>query len=262
MAVLLPLWVGCAHTPSAEPTGLKAETFWQEQRDRSTDTRQLSSRIYFRYESKKENVGGQGRLVLQAPDALRMELRDPFGRLQYLVTLHDRRFVARYPRQNLAYLDKLGGAAYLKRVLGLNVSFQELKSLLTGEVPPGWRKPQFDVWRWDGESGAYVGEFHNGSRTVECVVDPQSAALREIRVRDSLPGGEAVIRYSDFSPCCQAENGTGAPLPFAHLVRLEMPQTGSAVSVDWEEIGVFQEPKSPVIFEADLPSETRRVNLN
>jgi len=262
LAGLLSL-LGCAHAPTAQPTGLEPQAFWKEQQLRLADTRQVSSRIYFRYEGKKQNLGGQGRLVLQAPDALRMELRDPIGRLQYVATLRDHQFVARYPRQNVAYVDQASGAAYLHRVLGVNVSFEELKDLLVGVIPRTLRKAKFDHWEWSPEEGVYVGTLHLNEKLIEAGVDGRSAALSWLKVDGAKKGDSATIRYADFDPCCRLEgNGLVSEFPLAHSVTLQMADTGTSVSLEWQDVKSFRDPKPVEVFKAELPEQTKKVMLN
>lgn len=254
--------LGCASTPKAQPTGLLPEAFWKEQQSRLTDTRQMTSRVFFHYENKKTSLGGQGRLVLQAPNALRMELRDPLGRLQYVATLQERQFVARYPRQSLAYLDQESGAAYLRRVLGIHVSFGELKDLLIGVVPQTLRKAKFDSWRWSDE-GVYVGTFKLKDRRIEAGVDPHQATLVWLKVDADRPSDRAVIRYADFDSCCKLEgNGRSSDFPLAHNVSLQMSETGTTVSLEWQDVQSYREPKPAEIFKAELPEPTKKVQLN
>lgn len=262
--VLGLVWMaGCAHTPKALPTGLQPDAFWKEQAARSGDTKQVSSRIYFRYESKKQNLGGQGKLVLQAPGALRMELRDPLGRLQYVATLSEKDFVARYPRQNVAYVDTASGGAYLRRVLGVHVSFHELRDLLVGLIPETLRKNKFDTWEWSDEEGTYVGTFHWKGKRVQAGVDGTRATLTWLKVDGGKPADTAMIRYTDFDSCCNLEgNGQISQFPLARNVALQMSETGTTVSVEWEDVQSFREPKPSEVFKAELPQQTKKVMLN
>ena len=227
------------------------------------DTRQVSSRVYFRYEGKKQNMGGQGRLVMQGSDAMRMELRDPLGRLQYVATLSEHQFVARYPRQNVAYLDQISGGAYLRRLLGIQVSFQELKDLLIGIVPATLKKAKFDSWEWNADEGVYVGVFKLNHRRVECGIDPKRAALAWMKITGEKASDAATIKYSEFDSCCRLEgNGNVSQFPLAHTVSLQMAETGTSVSLEWQDVETFKDPKPAQVFKAELPETTKRVMLN
>ncbi len=127
----------CAHAPPKSPTGLKLDSVLRDQSKRLTLAKALAGKMWLHYEGKKESGTGQGWVISQLPGESRLELRDPLGRLRYLVVLNGQQFMAVYPTERIAYLDEKAGSAYLERLLGSDFSFRDLQLIFLG-ILPGW----------------------------------------------------------------------------------------------------------------------------
>lgn len=253
-AALLIL-VSCVHKPPRQPSGLKASDFWNDQRLRREAARLLSAKLQLRYQGRSESVSGKGRMLSQLPDHLRLELRDPLGRVQYLVTVNGERFVAYYPTQKRAYLDKQSGAAYMKRFLGVGFTFKDLQSLLLGLLPPGAKAEKFDEWGWAGAEEEYRGQLKRDGERLVVDVDPDSAAIRELTWETK--SDVAHVTYSDFAPCC----GGDKSIRLAAVVTVGLGRTASKVEAEWDDITQLDAPKENEVFTVALPEGVQQIFL-
>jgi hypothetical protein len=253
------LFSGCAHKPTRLPTGLTAAGFWKEQGERKGRTESISAKLHLRYQSRAGGVSGRGRMLSQLPKYLRLEMRDPLGRVAYVVSLQGENFTAYYPSQKRAYTDKQSGAAYMKQFLGVSLTFKDLDHVLVGLVPSFLNTEKFDSWEWISEDGIYRGKAKRDSESLSCDVDPDTGALRAL---DWLGNGDVVhVSYSDFSSCCGGEAKGAKPLSLAHVVSVSIARVDSKVEAEWDDVEHVDEPKGTDAFQLSLGPDVQKVFL-
>lgn len=253
--LLLALLAGCTHAPPRQPTGLTAAEFWKEQATRKGVTAAFSAKLKLRYEAHKEGISGKGRLLAQAPGGFRLELRDPLGRVQYLVTLSGQEFAAYYPTQKRAYTDRQAGTQYMKRFLGFPFSFRDLESLLVGVLPPSLAEDKFDSWGWVPAEGVYRGVAAKGGAVLVCDVDPDTAAIRSLRWESGRE--TATVTYGDFSPCCGGQKS----IRLGDSVSVALKQAASKVEAEWDDIAPLDIAKGDDVFKLAFPPDVRHTAL-
>ena len=245
----------CATLPPRKPTGLTPGAFWAEQSHRTNQLPRLEGKLVLRLQSKAQNVSGQGRFVQQGPGLSRLELRDPLGRLQLVLAEDESSFVAYYPRQKEAFVDKQGGKAYVRKFVGVGLSFSELEKLLYGVLPSRF-SGTFDKWEWDSTHAAYRGELSHGS--VVAYVDPDNASLLELELHFDDEVFHAV--FSDPESCCN-EATPSASFPLARDVRAELSQSHNSIEVEWDRVHREESLRPNSIFRVSLPEDVKKIEL-
>jgi outer membrane biogenesis lipoprotein LolB len=260
----LLLLVGCQHVSPRQPTGLTASAFWKDQQNRLAETGRLAGKIAVRLQGKKDRISGRGRLLAVMPDQIRLELRDPLGRMQYALSLHGKDAVAYYPSQKLAYLDSRSGFEYLKRFLGLELTLAELEQVFVG-VLPGARKSELTGWEWDREKGYYRATLppepnSDNVRKITIFVDGRTAALAELEVETKHETLRIV--YTDPEPCCdrRAKLGEGTAVAVGQTVSIHLENARASVEVEWENITKLAKDVKPEPI-TGLADEVRKVVL-
>lgn len=257
-ALLFPLLLvtACAHLPRRSPTGLTPAAFWIAQQTRVTVLSKISGKLNVRYSGKKQSVSGRGRILVQGPQKVRLELRDPLGRLQYVLTLDGKDMVAYYPSQKTAYLDDRAGTEYLREFMGIDVSLSELESLFVGIIPPLSPRNAFASWDWDPEAGYYRGVLdQTKGQKVTAWVDGEHGALRDLELDSAAE--KIRVHYSDFSSCC---GGTEA-VPLASTVAIELERSKVSMEVEWQDIEALGQPRGAEVFQASLPGDVKKIVL-
>ena len=254
--VLVGILSACTHLSPRKPTGLTAGAFWKAQAEKNLRLSSILAKLRLRYETRNEGISGKGRLVTHLPRNLLLELRDPLGRVQYLVALENENFLAYYPSQKKVYVDTQEGKPYLKKFLGFSFSFRDLRALLVGVIPSPLVTNQFESWEWKEGEGVYRGKIQKGPLQATCDIDPDTAAIRTF----SWVNGEetAKVTYEDFFPCC-ADASNGA-FRLAGSVGVHLDKVNSRIEAEWEEVSQF-EGKSPELFKVNLGPEVQRVVL-
>lgn len=246
--------IGCATASPRQPTGLAEKTFWADQARRAAKLRHVNGSMGVRYKTKQTNVGGRGRIASSLGEGLRLEVRDPLGRVRFLVVLRGARFVAHYPSEKKAYVDSEHGTRYLRQFLGVGASFEELQDLFFGVLPRTFEVRKLENWDWDGSKGAYVGTARL----------PQGGALRvwvhpvhgAIELLQAQRGNDVVeVQYSDFSPCC----GKGSPA-LANVVVLEPEHRRTSITAEWDDLSPVARI-APSTFSWSAPEDTTITEL-
>ena len=247
----------CASKPLKKPSGLKASDFFADQASRRSRLAQVSAKLYLRYTGRAESGGGRGRFLQQPPNRMRLELRDPLGRTQYLVTLDGDEFAAFYPTQKRVYVDKQGGLAYMKRFLGFGFSYRDLESLLLGMLPSSAKVDKLDDWHWEEGIGAYRGTASRGDTKVVVDVEPDTATIRELVWESGRE--KARIVYGDVGKCCQGKDGRSVQV--AHSAKVTLEQLASKLEVEWDEIDYLDVPKGADTFRPPSGDGVQRITL-
>jgi Domain of unknown function (DUF4292) len=252
-------FAGCAHV-AKKPTGLRPSEFWKDQTVRHYELNKISAKLSLRLEGKKEKVSGPGRMVAQFPKEVRLELRDPFGRVQYLVTLSEPHLVAYYPTQKLAYLDEHAGSRYLKKYMGANWTFQDLQSFILGMLPESTGQT-FETWDWDEGRGEYRGQLSWKGRRLTAWVDPVRALLTALKIEE--PDQHVKIEYADFRLCCGnvGKMGNDSLVSIGQAVSIKIEESGTLLEVDWNEVKHLDRHYDPEIFQIVLPEDVTKIPL-
>lgn len=263
LAALL-LLSACTHAPvtQAPPPAageLTAERFWEEQKERKEEAAQISAKVRVSYQGRGgKKVSGNGRLVLQPEGRMRLELRDPIGRIHYLAVLSGGHFVAHYPRQKLAYVDDKSGGAYVLDFLGMDFSFAELHSLLLGILPERFAKSTIEAWHLDKEAKVYRGLMTVSDYRVQVSVDPASTALRALEL--SSKAGKITLDYSAFEPCCHGI-ASSRSVRVAQVVDLKLDRARTSLSIEWEKISPLAEARPVDVFNLEIPEQDQKIVL-
>lgn len=231
LAILLALAFfvgGCASVPPRKPSDLTATRFLELQRKRDDAAKNTQGRLVLRFKTKKKSVGGKGRVFSAIGQGFRLELRDPLGRVRFLVTLRAERLDAFYPSENRCYRDDTAGARYVRKFLGMSASFRELQFLLLGLVPTSLGKAAPESWRWDSGRGAFSLEYRGEDGKTMAYVDPDKGTLEGLEIqRDNE---RISVRFSDFTK----SSLPGAPL-LPQEFRIEQAESGASLEGSWDE---------------------------
>jgi len=215
-------------------------------------------KVRIRYEGQTDKISGKGQLLLELPGRVSLELRDPLGRTHYIAALNGKRLVAFYPRENVAYIDLRSGSQYMKRFLGMELSFSELYEILLGSIPSGQSGLPFENWEWDTNRRLYRGKLKVSGRSVTCWVDGRKRWIEEMLI--DLGKDVLQVVYQDFSSCC--ENGSKvSELELASAVTLTLQQSKRLVEFEWGEVRTLAEMRDADTFEIALPEGTKKINL-
>lgn len=250
--------MGCAHRPvTGEAPSLTPDQFWTVQKRRKQEVSRITAKVRLTYHGRRQKVSGNGRILIQPDEKLRLELRDPIGRVHYLAVLDGKDFVAYYPRQRLAYLDEKAGGAYVLDFLGIGFDFDELHSLLLGVLPERFSGETFDTWSWDGSRKAYQGLITSDDTRIQAWVDPRFTALRRLEL--GTPGGRIVVDYSAFEPCCHGLSPQSVQV--AHVVDLKLDRAKTALEIEWEKIDLVENLQPAESFRVELDAKAQKIPL-
>ncbi len=258
---------GCTQSPVASSpkallpgtAELTTDRFWEDQKERTEEASQISAKVRVSYQGRGgKKISGNGRLVLQPDSKLRLELRDPLGRIHYLAALTDGHFAAHYPRQKLAYVDDRGGGAYVLDFLGIDFNFSDLHSLLLGILPGRFAKASFEAWHFDKPSNTYRGLLTVSDYRVLATVDASSAALKALEL--SSKAGKITLDYSSFEPCCHGMTASRS-VRVAQVVDLKLDRARTSLSIEWEKITPLEQARPEEVFRLEIPEQDQKIVL-
>lgn len=247
----------CAHV-ARKPSGLQPADFWVEQGRRRSELEKIYAKLRLIYNGQRQSFSGRSQMVLQSPGKVRLELRDPFGRLHYLVVNSGAQFVAYYPRQQVAYFDRHAGNKYIKDFLGIRVSFEELQQVLLGIVPARAREKDLKGWHWNEEESYYQGVMEFGEYKLSILVDPLDATIRHMDLITN--SGDISVNYEFFESCCKSE-GAESNIRLAYGVKMKLARTKTSLEAEWDKISVLQKPRSASIFSVKVPRQAEHIML-
>lgn len=249
----------CAHKIIPEPVGYTAAKFWKDQKTRRTLLKQASAKLSLSYRDPKQGFTGKGQGVWSLPQKGRLEVRDPFGRLQYVVVAGPKAFSAFYPGDGTWFKDDESGRGYFKYFIGVDQSFGEMTGWLLGILPDSAAE-SFDSWSWIPREGVYEGKLRAAGGAMAIGIDPNTSAM--VWARTDRGGGFSV-EYSGFSPCCGGAtlNVKSDSTALARSVRLESSRTGQAIESDWQDIDPLKKSPDAASFEFTPPSGAKLTPL-
>jgi hypothetical protein len=231
LALLLVL-CGCAHRQPLPDPGLGPDLLWSDQSNRARLLSKISGRLTLSYEGNGQSVSGHGQVLADLKGKLRIELRDPLGRVQYLALLSKEHLVAYYPSEKAAYSDNRSGEKYLKKFLNIELSFADLEQLFLGLLPEGSSKG--DEWKWDPNEGVYATSVKRGDRRYSVEVDGKLGAIRKLTIE--LPRQKIEVVYSEFKVAGGNVNTARDSVWLAHVVEIHHQASQSSIEVDWKEV--------------------------
>lgn len=237
-------------------TLLTAQDFWEEQESRKNDFKAWEGKARVVLEEHGKNASGSGRIFFMSPDKIKMELRDPFGRLHFTAIKKKQSFLAHFVSQKVAYLEQEGGREYLKQKLGVDLPYDEVLGLWLGKLPKKLEGATFQSWEWDAMEGNYVGRLEKSGYEVICHVDGDMGVLKKIEWKKPAPSFQVI--YDDLGTCC-SDKKNNDKVAFAYSAKFENLNASQKVEVEWED--VFLNPKPPKQFDMDLPKDTEKINL-
>ncbi len=227
------LVTACSHQRVLESPihPVDAGMFWRDQAVRRGFLTSFSGKLKMSYDGKDQEVSGKGRIVGRAPNGFRVELRDPIGRLHYVLVQKGTQFAVHYPRNKQAVKEAVGGKAYFKKVLGKDLVFSDLALVFAGVVPAKWDKAKFESWEWDKSKGAFRGIAKQGDETLTVWVDSGNESLQAL-VWEA--GGDKVeATYQDYDKCCEGMRGSFA---LGYEAKVTLPGQDTAMEVVWESL--------------------------
>lgn len=231
-AGLLGLMAACAHQAKVENPiqPLEAADFWRDQTARRAFLGSFSGKLKMGYEGKKQSISGKGRIVGNYPQSFRLELRDPIGRLHYVLVQKGSAVVAYFPRNKQAGRENASGRTYFKRVLGTGIAFNDIVAIAAGILPPKWEKAKFTSWEWDKEQGAFRGLLEQGGEKATVWVDSANTAIQSL-VMD-VAGETVEAEFGDREPCCETPGG----FHLGYEAKLKLPKQQTSVAVTWDTL--------------------------
>ncbi|MBY0369127.1 hypothetical protein K2X33_00475 [bacterium] len=244
---------GCAHQRVLEKPlkPLVWADFWKDQTVRRGTLGEFSGKLKLGYEGKGQSISGRGRIVGKEAKNFRLELRDPIGRLHYVLVDKAGEVSVHYPRERFGYKDATGGRAYFQKTLGRRVAFAELVSLFLGVLPSQWEKARASGWEWDRDHGAFRGSLELGGENLTVWVDSGHAGLREF---DWLRDGHTVhATLADFSDCCDTQGQRRAGFQLAYEVKIDLGE-GASTSASWDSLARPSSPLPAAAFELPFPA--------
>jgi outer membrane biogenesis lipoprotein LolB len=230
---------------------------WANQELRLTQVQSFRAKIQLSLTEKGRSLSGSGFLI-STPLGLRLELRDPLGRLQYSVGVTETdKFVAYYPSQSIAYFDSSAGKKYLKSFLKLDIGFLTLKDIWLGILP--FKKTDANlVSVVPAETEGLSDVTIESSQGIwKASVDPETGDVIKLKRQSSEFKPE--FEFSEFARCCESL-----------ITQNELPRIGrgvylknnqeSEIELEWSEIVSIAEKKSD-IFKMELPASVKRVRF-
>ncbi len=263
-ALSLPLTISCTSMPpvvslTSSQTQDSLNLFWKQQERKKIEVQTIQAKIRLDIVEKKRSVSGVG-TVFSSPDGLRLELRDPLGRLQYAVVLQgNKKFTAYYPSQNTTYSDSTHGANYLKEFLNLGMNFYELKNLWLGVVPITRSNSQLEGVKPSEKFGQHWLNFKKSDLHLATLVDVNNGDV--LKVVWQSPSFAVEFEFSDFASCCQEHVPSGDSPRIGRNVFLKNGNQESEIELDWVTISIAKK-RDQSVFELDLPANVKRVFLN
>lgn len=265
---LLMLWLGlivlsgCSSLGPSQPfQSVTSEELWdriwENQSQRQSQVRAIRSKIQLSLAEKKRSLSGTGILISKAEE-VRLELRDPLGRLQYSVAQSENHpFVAFYPSQNVAYFDFAKGRNYLKRFLKIDLKFSDLRDLWLGILPYQRNELKLISMVPVIDKRVYEVKIRKAEDVWKAVVDPRNGDI--LKLNWSRGGAGAEFEFSEFARCCEV-----------HLTEQELPRIGrnvffknsdgSEIELEWSSI----EPSSnldPQLFQIEIPKGVKKLKI-
>jgi len=255
------LFVGCTHAPLRPATGLSPDGYWRDQTKRRALAGGLAGKLLLHFEGKKASGTGLGWVISQLPAESRLELRDPLGKLVYLVVLHGHEFMALYPTERLAYVDERAGNAYLEKLLGADFSYRDLEQFFLGILPGVESGQKIEDWDWDGEQGVYRGNVAGKRYRYAIEVDGELGALR--KVSWAAAHQKIVVTYSDFKPCCGKASGqvNVSSMGLAQVITVSQDDPKALIELTWKEIRPLEKPANDEIFHLKIPEGAEKILL-
>lgn len=261
---LVNLWVIAACTT---PGPLKGKNnvdreqllsrIWINQEMRLKEVQSFRAKIQLSLTEKGRSLTGTGFLI-STPLGLRLELRDPLGRLQYSVAvIENNKFVAYYPSQNLAYLDSVAGRKYLSSFLKLNIGFLTLKDIWLGILPFKKSETRLVSVAASQTEGLIDLVLESSQGLWNAIVDPETGDVIKLKWQSSEFKPE--FEFSEFSRCCESLITQNELPRIGRAVYLKNNQE-SEVELEWSEIVSGVEKKSE-IFKMEIPASVKKVKF-
>lgn len=251
LLILFLLWLsGCAHKVVKTPTALTLQSFLKDQTTRTSLSRKFTGKLDLRFESKSESVSGGGRAAGGSDHHTRLELRDPLGRVQYVLAQTPEKVSIYLPTSKILYLDKADGRTYFRKTLGQSLSVSELRKIWLGVATHAQGIPLVK-WHWDGQKEAFRTSGTKGKTRVELLIDGDHAAVKEMQV--VTESGTYRVQYSDFEKVGEVS--------LAHTVDVTLENTGEKIRVEWDQLDWDFKGDVEKLSLLDLEKDTKTVTL-
>lgn len=261
--ILASLLVSCVSQPRRKEVQLSEakklwELFWENQAKKREVTRRVQGKIRLQLTDKHQSISGNGSFY-SSPEGLRIELRDPLGRLQYINVLKGKSiFSAYYPTQSKVYFDRVQGRAYLRDFLGLEINFYELKELWLGILPFKKSEAQLEKAIDLEGQGQTLLTFNGGGFQSEVSIDSQSGEALNFNLKTAH--FDAHFEFSEFARCCEEQLSQNELPRLARNVFLKIENERTEIDLDWVEIiPALKTP--PGLFTLGLLPNTKQIEI-
>ncbi len=245
LAVVLLLAAACSHSPTLRTPlrPLMVRDLWEDQSVRRQALGAFTGKLEMSYQGKKQSVSGKGRIWGRHAGMFRVELRDPLGRLHYVLTNQQAELVGYYPRNHQAFRENTGGRVYFRRLLGVSLPLSEMVGLFAGVLPPNWQAVKPLEWEWDLHRGAFRADWEQGGEKLTAWIDSENVAIRSLvwtRKDQTIE-----VDFSGFENCCEGKNS----FSLAYEAKVRMPSQNTSVSVEWDSLAPTTQQMAPTVFE-------------
>lgn len=262
--VALFLFCGCAHRQPLPDPGRGPELLWGDQTNRARFFSKVTGRLTLGYEGNRQSVSGHGQVLSDLKGRLRIELRDPLGRVQYLALLYKEHLAAYYPSEKVAYTDSRSGEKYLKKFLNIELSFADLQAFFLGILPGGViGQKELAEWKWEPYQGVYLTSVKRGNRQYQLKVDGSTGAI--LRATIELPHQKVEVAYSNFKSggATNVNASEHDSVWLGYVVEIHHEASQSSIEVDWKDLHPIESGvERDELFQFQAPEGTRKISLD
>ncbi len=205
-------------------------------RARTETVETLSGLARAHIRTPEQSFAAEEFIRLRVPESLRLELHDPLGGLQLLLTVHGERGVLVLPGEGRRFRFS-PYRRELKRHLGISLTAQDLLGVLMGQPPVGSWQPEKVRVETRGDK-TVVFRLDNGRVVEQLTLGSDGKALRWERAETGEGATESLF-FEDFRDI------DGAVLPFRITLRRS---DGSEFLVQYRAIHLNQ-PMEDRLFE-------------
>ncbi len=186
--------ISCSHLKTLR-TKLTTVDFWKLQQHKLYVLDSFSTKFSISLSSVKDTLSGRASLISEKFEKIRLEITDPFGRIQFLATTLNGDFLASLISKKEIYTDTKGGFSYISSFFNIPLSLKELTMILFGVLPDTLVKKELGELEWLRDKNLYQMTLPNKSKWKILIGDEGN--IREIFCK--LEDREILITYFDYS---------------------------------------------------------------
>lgn len=232
--------------------------FWNNQIRKRQVTQAIQGKIHLEMRDKKQSLSGVGSFYSDN-QGMRLELRDPLGRTQFISILKGKKlFAAYYPAQKTVYFDGSQGQNYLSEFLGLKINFYELRDLWLGILPFSRAEAKLEQMSPTQAEGQSLVLIKARGLDLEALIESESGEILNLRWKAS--GMIADFEFAEFARCCEEQLSQNELPRIARSTFLKVEEQKSELDLEWEQI-IPAIKNTEGIFSLKIPRGTKRILL-